>query len=429
MRRHRGLTVLETMLAMVVVFIMGLLLMATLATTAQFAQNTREASVGTMLAQSRVDSLLLYSPDDLVSSSGNCADLSSPGYNYSGYKYDLQVVPFDSHTTQVAVTVTSPGGRILPLTTIMRHVNLYGISVKQNSKDVEYVDKPSGQVIRFDAGTGTRTPLALASVQPQGFGADPMLNQVVVGNVANDTFADVSGGSLNSASAPAGGLRPGGIAVGWQQLWPNAAGTGIYWCVDRTNHRLWTNWQDPGPDWKGPVNETPQTGELLGLALQADGMTAWVGDLDNMCLRHCNYAWDNHQWDPVYYRPAGGMGVPLGVACTPAGDYVFVCDPNNLYVMKAPYVLSNPYQTPLNVLLNNTSNGTWTTIALPTTLRNNWPSGIAWNNVTGNYKVYSDPGNVGNAAGVLWVVDETGGLWTCQNLLGGGTPVWTQVYP
>ncbi|HEY3998998.1 MAG TPA: hypothetical protein VGO93_09055 [Candidatus Xenobia bacterium] len=442
-RHHKGLTMLETMMAMVVAFVGFTLLMGTLVSTARYTQSSKESSVGTMLAQSELDQLSLYAPDDLSSSTGS---FNPP---YTDYKYSISVQNYASHLDEVSVVVTTPSGRNITLENLVKDLQLYGLAVTENSTgtvNVVYQDKPSKTIHHLTGtlgGTLTSTAEALASVTPSqvsALGGDPLDNMVWAFDAGSHAAVDVtlfngtSPSDGNSSGVPcpgvawapksdgnAGGEPPtgriGGIALSWDTARSNCE---LLTVVDRTNRWIDHCWLfgHKAYDWKGHDFPAPPhpLGEPLGVAEGYGGNTLWVGDITNLCLRHGlmndTSAW-GESWDPVQYRPQG-MTMPLGLACTPWSDFVFVDDPCNLWIMQPPATaLSN------STVTHNASNGTWWKIPLPAALQTAWPSGLSWDNIAGDYRHPNKTVNATNTSGNLWMLDEAGGVWVVSGLVTG----------
>lgn len=333
MKKRRGLTFLELLLAMMIAFLAVSFLMGLFVSGARAGVRSREISTANLLAQGAMERLLVVPVEQIQ------AGVHQFGVNYPGFTYTLDVTDpgdFDGDGNDdedlkvVTMTVTTPIDNFLTFTALRRKTEPYmGACAKGPDDHMVFSASGENSPLEWSCGTtfgdcdsGCVTPL------PPMPGGQP-------GDVA---FVPTTGDVWVVDQGSAGIRRCDSSGVWWPAVKPPIASepcglatdtkTGdVLWMTDLANKCLWSY---AGGVWtQMPAPAVPLT-RPQGVAVNEDGTQVWVSDKDSNSLRCYR---PGIGWDAPYTDP--GLREPEGVAVTPDGQWAFAADATKVFVFPA----------------------------------------------------------------------------------------------
>lgn len=378
MRRPRGASILEVLLALLILFLATLYLLSLFASGQSFTLRGREYSATTFLAQNRMEELLAAPADVLAASTGT---FPSP---HEDYRYEIRISDYEGDLKLVEVIVTSPRGARSRLQTLRRVDTFFGIACDPAAETVVFAQPGKVQVQLLaeggSPGDGPGLPAGATAPQPGAVAGYPNLGLLwaVDQNNGNLTYFPAEGNAETLTPPSALGQdRPrfAGAAT-------DAAANRLF-LADRANRGLWIvndseAFGGRGWDGRSPMApEDPPLGTPSGVGVDAAGSVVWVADTENQCLRMLRLSaptltagyeqepgvgW----WSRTQFKPPDGMGAPQGVAVNPWSSTVFTVDAANLVRLDFVPRTGGGYAE------------AWTLTALPEDLAAARPSGLCF---------------------------------------------------
>lgn len=374
MRRPRGASILEILLAILILFLATLYLLSMFASGQGFTVRGREYSATTFLAQNRMEELLAAPADVLAAGSGK---FTPP---HEDYAYEVRISDYEGDLKLVEVVVTSPRGARSRLQTLRRVETFFGIACDPAANRLVYAAPGQAQLqLLQDGGSATAGP-ALPEGQPGAVAGHPGLGLLwgVDQSVGRVTYlpTDRPAATLEPPSA-LGQERPR-FAGAASDAWGNRL-----FLADRANRGLWILHDSAplgGRGWnsRSPLApEEPALGTPSGVGTDAAGSVVWVADTEAQCLRMLRLTapadpsgyeaepgvgW----WSRTQFRPPDGLQAPQGVAVNPWGSTVFTVDSKNLARLDFVPRVGGGYDA------------LWTLTALPQALQDARPSGVCF---------------------------------------------------
>lgn len=374
MRRPRGASILEILLAILILFLATLYLLSMFASGQGFTVRGREYSATTFLAQNRMEELLAAPADVLAPATGR---FTSP---HEDYAYEVRISDYEGDLKLVEVIVTSPRGARSRLQTLRRVDTFFGIACDPAANTLVYAAPGQAQLQLLREGASATAGPALPQGQPGAVAGHPDTGFLwgVDQNQGRVTYlpTDANAATLEPPSA-LGQERPR-FAGAATDAWGNRL-----FLADRANRGLWIlNDSAPlggrGWDPRSPVApEDPALGTPSGVGADAAGSVVWVADTEGQCLRMLRLSapidptgyeaepgvgW----WSRTQFRPPDGLQAPQGVAVNPWGSTVFTVDGKNLARLDFAPKPAGGYDA------------AWTLTPLPQALQDARPSGVCF---------------------------------------------------
>lgn len=346
--RPKGLTLLETLLAILLVFLATSLLLGVFGSGQDLALRGREYSVATLLAGNRMEALLASPLDEVEPGKGEYAE------PYQGYSWEVEVRDFEGDLKILEVSVLSPRRARCVLNTLRRTSDFFGISCDPWAGRVLFC-APGDPAVRIlqDVGGAAPGPILPSGSSPSRAGglagapgagflwvADPARRSVLYFRQAGTE--DFQEGESLSLGPGAEAARPRFAGLATDPM------ANQLLLSDRANRALWILAEPPlgAERVRGPFSPSdPPLGTPAGVAVDGSGSVVWVADSEHGCLRQLllgggprsgkdyepepGVGW----WSRECFRPEEGMGSPQGVAVNPWSSAVLCVDEANLHLL------------------------------------------------------------------------------------------------
>lgn len=410
-RADRGLTIVELLMAFVLVLLLLLYTISSFVSTHGYLRRGKEYSTALFLSQTRMEKLHATPMSDILSGEDKFA---APFHEYL-YRVDLK--PWDSDDLQqLSVTVTSPRGAVAHINTLRQKQSFQGIISDPATNKLIYTKPESDKLFSWEErGTNVGGPEAtLAQGLPSGgkvgaLAGSPGWNFFWAVDQTNNTLLPYRESEANPWGQPVpfpavrglGPARLSGIAM--DQM------GNLVFAADWSNRGLWIHPDGlPGPYANvrflngGPIAPTqPPLGIPSGVSVDPTGSLVVIADTENQCLRKLFVNLANPTERPAGYgsdeleaatgvgywlrqrlRHPQGMGAPQGVAVSYTGWAVYTIDRAYLYQMVEP----------------DPKDYRWSRFALPGELSSAGPSGLA-------YDEYNNLIFINTKSGEVWKYD------------------------
>lgn len=335
-RGVKGFTLLEIVVASALLFLVAVYVMQLFGTGIAHSGKSRFFTIGTFLAQSKMEQTLYQTSLSPGTTQGAFGD------PFAAYAWAITVKPtqFDPKFYQVAVDVSGPEQEKSHLVSLVKsNYQFYGISVDQHSGKKMYVSDNKTDVNKGVWEYQCTTPLQCTSQGQKtsflstGIAADSFNDKAWVGNAGNNPniISGIGFSDLNPASAPFNGkivtmATPAGIACD-----RGNTDSGKIFVTDSAN-LLWEcpaafnqNGTQQNCNWQVISGGFSQA---AGVVMDDNGSIVWIADRGANNLRYFNGA-----LDPNGYAPGAGLVSPTGVAIPGnSGDQVvYVVDSKNIW--------------------------------------------------------------------------------------------------
>ncbi|MBI3924170.1 MAG: hypothetical protein HY319_01390 [Armatimonadetes bacterium] len=340
-RRSRGLSLLELMLAFVLILLVTLYLMSLFASGQRHNLRAQQYSTGVFLANDKLQELLALPADALDDETGA---FSAP---FQDYAYTVTVRDYEDDLRELEVLVRSPIGAVAMARTLHGDVRSQGLTVNPSTHQLALTVAGETRLGKFtdnDAGGDVFTMLDPAgpAPNPAAVAGQPGWNLLWVvdqedGPVPFREASSPPWGAPVAVPSPAGLPTPRFSGAAMDRF-----GSRLY-LADAANRGLWMLADTGTPSWRTPTPiapEDPPLGAPAAVATDLFGSLVWVADREFQCLRKLLVtstpppypAADLEAepgvgyWHRTRFRPAQGMAQPAGVAMDPNGWAVYVLD-------------------------------------------------------------------------------------------------------
>ncbi len=349
--RPAGLSLLELLLAVLLVFLASLYLLSLFSSGAALALRTRDYTVATLLARNRLE-LLSASPMEAVIE--GCGGFPDP---HDGYRWDVRVEDYEGDLKMLELVVTSPRGVRSALRTLRRQVDFFGVACDPAAQRVVFAAPGQAAVqILEEEGEVSRGPALPARALPSragGVAGCPGLGFLWVVDQANlnvEYFRETQAGLFDAGESRAPAPGPSVASPRFAGAATDASANRLF-LADRANRGVWIL-RDTGAFGQEPWGnglplspQEPSLGVPSGVAVDASGSVLWVADTENMCLRKLlmhglsapsqdfeeepGVGW----WSRRRYRPDAGLATPQGLAVNPWSSAVLCVTESDLWVL------------------------------------------------------------------------------------------------
>jgi len=377
-----GLSLLELLLAVLLVFLASLYLMSLFSSGACLALRAREYTVATLLARSRMERLMASPMDAILPGQGG---FPKP---HGEYRWEVRVEDYEGDLKMLELAVTSPRGVRSFLRTLRRQVGFFGVACDPAAHRVVFAvpGQAAVQVLEEDGEVtrGPALPGGASPPQPGGVAGGPGLGYLWVVDQANlnvHYFREPQAGVFDGGEPRVPCPVPTFASPRFAGVATDASANRLF-LADRANRGLWILSDapafGPGPWGTGRplAPREPALGVPSGVAADASGSVVWVADTENRCLRKLllgdgpapgrdfeeepGVGW----WCRRRYRPDAGLGVPQGLAVNPWSSAVLCVSDSDLWVLDFFPGPSGDFQE------------SWRRIPLPQDLVGARPSGL-----------------------------------------------------
>jgi len=347
--RPRGLSLLEVLLAILLLFLAASCLLCLFGSGQGLALRGREYSIATLLAGTRMEALLACPLEDVSPGTG---EHSEP---FLGYTWEVAVLDFDADLKLLEVTVFSPRGARCSLRTLRRTSEFFGISCDPWAGwllfsvpgDPSVHVLPDGGV----AAPGPTLPPGPSPARAGGLAGLPGSGFLWVADQAHRNviyFRQRESGGFEKGELHPLKLSSGGKPPSFAGLACDSMANRLF-LADRANRALWIMADSPvySERVRGPLApQDPALGTPAGVAVDASGSVVWVADTEHGCLRQLLLGEQpgptaDHEvepgvgwWSRECFRPDEGMGSPQGVAVNPWSSAVLCVDEANLHLLE-----------------------------------------------------------------------------------------------
>ncbi len=353
MRRPRpaGLSILEVLLGILLVFLASLYLLSLFSSGHSLALRSREYTVATLLARSRMELLTAAPVDAVLPGRG---EFPQP---HAGYLWEVRIEDYEGDLKVVEVAVTSPRGARSFLRTLRRQTGFFGVACDPAAHRVVFAlpGQAAVQVLQ-DGGTvspGPTLPAGSAPARAGGLAGCPGLGYLWVvdqDNLNVQYFREDPAGGFDGGDSLVPRPGPAAVTPRFAGAASDASANRLF-LADRANRGVWIL-QDASPfgqqTWGEGLPLAPQDPSLgvpSGVAVDASGSVVWVADTENRCLRKLllsgppspredfeeepGVGW----WSRRRFHPEEGMGAPQGVAVNPWSSAVLCATESDLWVL------------------------------------------------------------------------------------------------
>ncbi len=346
MRLNRGLSLLEILLAFLIIFLVSLYCMSMFAQGQRHWLRAQEYSVATFLVNEKMQELLAVPGPELTSGAGTFP------VPFEDYRFAVTARPFEHDLVELRVEVVSrQGARSGAACLVADNERFFGVAVDPSTNLVAF-SRGDQTISYWDDQTRALAP-AIPDRPDGAVGAVaglPGHNKLWSAGVTQSLralreFAPNPREWLGAVPAP---LSPAaGVADPRYSGLATDASCSYVFLGDAANRAIFLLVDDSAPTWQqGSITATnPPLGAPAGLATDDHASLLWVADREYQCLRklllvpgkypaaqyeQAAFGW----WHRTQFRPGRAVGVlgdPQGIAMDPNGWAVYVTDRGRLW--------------------------------------------------------------------------------------------------
>jgi hypothetical protein len=347
--RPRGISLLEVLLAILLVFMAASCLLGLFGSGQGLALRGREYSIATLLAGNRMEELLACPLEDVSPGTG---EHSEP---YRGYTWEVALHDFEGDLKMLEVLVLSPRGARCALRTLRRTSEFFGIACDPWAGWLVF-SVPGDPAVRIlqdgsRAAPGPSLPPGPSPARAGGLAGPPGAGFLWV---ADQVHRNV----VYFRQKESGGFEEGevhALVPPSEVKTPTFAGLASdgfanrLVLADRANRALWILADSPvdSERVRGPLApREPALGTPAGVAVDGSASVVWVADAEHGCLRQLLVGGEPASpadyevepgvgwWNRECFRPEEGMGSPQGVAVNPWSSAVLCVDEGSLHLLE-----------------------------------------------------------------------------------------------
>lgn len=320
--RTRGYSLLETLIAFFLLFVISVYLMQLFAGGFQTVDRSIELTVATFLAQQKMEEVI--DSDTIANQSGTFTG------TYTDYTFTVSTSDFTLDLLRVEVDVRGRRGATAHLVTLKTGTDFAGMATDSQSTTATFRRQQGMVPDAYDQPPDTFALLQAlpANGVPAGVAVDDQNSVAWVADRRNKQLWYYNKSAVGGTAPWEGPYIPAGNAMGTPTGVATDAFANVAWVADASNNEIWY-YRASDNSWRSTRPLAPPLGKPAGIGTDAAASAVWVVDASNQCVREYND--ETQSWSPVQYG-LGTLKGPQGIAVSHRGEgFVYVVDSTTLW--------------------------------------------------------------------------------------------------